>query len=139
MATDANKRLQLLKLPLPAELLAEISGNAPNEIKELPVKWLTIFRKDGKGFAGAIAGRLKVTEVSVVPHPHDPLKMEGKVVTEIDVEEGTHILLFYIQNSLDVVGFQTKICAMVVASLIMAALLYSSTSQRFVYMGYERS
>jgi len=95
MASDATTRtLRLLQSRLPAELLAGISGNAPNEIKELPVKWLTIFRKDGKGFAGAITRRLKVTEVSVVPHPHDPLKMEAKVVTEIDVEEGTHILFF---------------------------------------------
>lgn len=93
MATGTNGgRYQLLQLPLPAELLAGISGNAPNEIKELPVKWLTIFRKDGKGFGGAIAGRLKVTEVSVVAHPDDPLKAEGKVITEIDVTEGAHIL-----------------------------------------------
>lgn len=96
MATGTNGgRYQLLQLPLPAEFLAGISGNAPNEIKELPVKWLTIFRKDGKGFAGGITGRLKVTEVSVVPHPDDPLKMEGKVITEIDVTEGTHTSFLY--------------------------------------------
>lgn len=85
----------MLRLPLPAEILAGISGNAPDEIKELPAKWLTIFRNNGKGFAGAIAGRLKVTEVSVVPHPDDPLKMEGKVITEIDVTEGTHHYFLY--------------------------------------------
>lgn len=104
MATGTNGRhyqWQLLQIPLPAELLAGISGNAPDEIKELPVKWLTIFRKHGKGFAGAIAGRLKVTEVSVVAHTDDPLKAEGKVITEIDVTEGAHILPFSIRKSLD--------------------------------------
>ncbi|KIM36046.1 hypothetical protein M413DRAFT_449377 [Hebeloma cylindrosporum] len=85
MAT--GRRYELLRSPLPTGLVAGISGNAPNEIKELPVRWLMIFRKDGKGFAGAIAGRVKVTEVSVVPHPADPLKLEGKVVSEIDVTE----------------------------------------------------
>jgi hypothetical protein len=63
-------------------------------VDNIPERW--------EGFAGAIAGRLKVTEVSVVAHPDDPLKAEGKVITEIDVTEGAHIPSFFYQKSLDV-------------------------------------
>jgi acyl-coenzyme A thioesterase 13 len=78
----------VLQLPLPNNLTAEITGNVSSEIKEIPLKWLAIFRNKGKGFAGKIAGRLRVVDVSVVPNPDDSSKMEARVTTEIDVTPG---------------------------------------------------
>ncbi|KAF8204565.1 hypothetical protein BJ912DRAFT_1027965 [Pholiota molesta] len=80
-----NGIVDVLQLPLPNNLTAEITGNVSSEIKEIPLKWLAIFRNRGKGFAGKIAGRLRVVDVSVVPNPDDSSKMEARVTTEIDV------------------------------------------------------
>jgi len=74
-----------LKSRLPDNLTADITGNAPIEIKELAVKWLAIFHGKGKGFIGPIVSRVKVTDVSILPSTDDPLKLEGKVTCEIDV------------------------------------------------------
>ncbi|KAJ3511167.1 hypothetical protein NLJ89_g4255 [Agrocybe chaxingu] len=79
--------MNILESPLPDSLLDSITGNVPREIKELPVKWLAVFRNEGTGFAGNISGRVKVTDVSVVPGVDDPLRMEAKVTTEVEVTE----------------------------------------------------
>ncbi|PPQ65513.1 hypothetical protein CVT24_010809 [Panaeolus cyanescens] len=74
-----------LETRLPEELMAGITGNVPIEIKELPVKWLGVFRRKGKGFSGNIAKRLQVKDVSILPSVDDPEKLEGIVTCEIDV------------------------------------------------------
>ncbi|KAF8958497.1 hypothetical protein BDZ97DRAFT_1841709 [Flammula alnicola] len=80
-----TERLEFLQSRLPEDVIAGITGNASPEIKEIPLKWLSVFRNKGKGFAGDIAGRVRVTDVSIVASVDDPLKMEGKVTMEITV------------------------------------------------------
>ncbi|KAF9562447.1 hypothetical protein CPC08DRAFT_663031 [Agrocybe pediades] len=77
--------IELLESQLPEELTSGITGNTSREIKELPIKWLSIFRDQGTGFAGSISSRLKLVDISVVPNPDDPSLTEGKVICEIDV------------------------------------------------------
>jgi len=78
---------EYLESRLPDSLTADISGNAPIEIKELAVKWFAILRMNFKenGFAGPIASRVKVTDVSILPSTDDPLRVEGRMTCEIDV------------------------------------------------------
>ncbi|KAF9054653.1 hypothetical protein BJ165DRAFT_1337667 [Panaeolus papilionaceus] len=85
--TDDQAKIARLFLDtrLPGELMAGITGNVPVEVKELPVKWLAVFRNRGKGFSGKIAKRLKVKDVSILPCVDDLGKMEGRVTCEIDV------------------------------------------------------
>ncbi|CAA7259320.1 unnamed protein product [Cyclocybe aegerita] len=82
-----NRMMNILESPLPDSLLDSITGNVPREIKELPVKWLAVFRNEGTGFAGNVGERVKVTDVSVVAGVDDPLRMEAKVTTEVEVTE----------------------------------------------------
>jgi len=69
---------------LPHSAIVDITGNAPVEIKELPIKWLALFHDNGKGFAGSIMSRVKVTDVSII-HDSSTLRLEGKVSCEIEV------------------------------------------------------
>ncbi|KAG6872720.1 hypothetical protein C0995_007287 [Termitomyces sp. Mi166 len=69
------------------DVIAAVAGNAPREVKEIPLKWLAIFRARKVSFANSIAHRIKVVEVSVVNNPDDQHRIEGKVVCEIDVTE----------------------------------------------------
>lgn len=84
---------EYLESRLPDSLTADISGNAPIEIKELAVKWFAILRKNFKenAFAGPIVSRVKVTDVSILPSMDDPLRAEGRMTCEIDVTLGTYI------------------------------------------------
>lgn len=84
---SAGQSLAIRQSTLP-DVISCIKGNVPAKIKEIPVKWLALFRNEGKSFGGSISGRLRVTEVSVLPNVDDPLKMEGKVVCEIEVTPG---------------------------------------------------
>ena len=70
------------------DVIAAVAGNAPREVKEIPLKWLAVFRSREVSFAKSVAHRIKVVEVSVVQNPDDRHKIEGKVVLEIDVTEG---------------------------------------------------
>ncbi|KNZ72678.1 hypothetical protein J132_02111 [Termitomyces sp. J132] len=70
------------------DVIAAVAGNAPREVKEIPLKWLAVFRSREVSFAKSIAHRIKVVEVSVVKNPDDRHRIEGKVVFEIDVTEG---------------------------------------------------
>ncbi|KAJ3562825.1 hypothetical protein NP233_g9335 [Leucocoprinus birnbaumii] len=83
--TSVQDRVDFLQGPLAEGLIANITGNAPQEIKELPVKWLMIYRARGNSFSCQIADRIKVVDVSVVPNVDDPLKNDGRVTTEIEV------------------------------------------------------
>ncbi|KAG5719673.1 hypothetical protein E4T56_gene2060 [Termitomyces sp. T112] len=69
------------------DVIAAVAGNAPREVKEIPLKWLAVFRSREVSFAKSIAHRIKVVEVSVVKNPDDRHRIEGKVVFEIDVTE----------------------------------------------------
>ncbi|KAF8806194.1 hypothetical protein BYT27DRAFT_7191508 [Phlegmacium glaucopus] len=82
---SGRESTEYFKSRLPDSMTAGITGNAPIEIKELPIKWLTLFRKKGKGFAGSVVSRVKVTDVSILPNTADPSRLEGKVTCEIDV------------------------------------------------------
>jgi len=86
---------------LPAEVSAGIRGNAPDDIKEVPVKWLTIFAREhytgalqgGElgfgGQGGSMARAMRVTEVDILPKldaaETGPPGVEGRVVVEIAV------------------------------------------------------
>ncbi|TFK43960.1 hypothetical protein BDQ12DRAFT_675858 [Crucibulum laeve] len=83
----AQRTIAFLQEPLAQEVIDSIGGNAPPEIKSLPVKWLHIFKRRGNSFANSIAERVRVTEVSVLPSPDDAEKLEGKVVCEIEVTQ----------------------------------------------------
>jgi acyl-coenzyme A thioesterase 13 len=82
-----------LSTPLDASLTGGIIGNAPVSIKELPVKWLAIFRSRGNGYCNDVAERLKVTEVSIGKSAEDPQKLEGMTACEVEVTPGAMILL----------------------------------------------
>jgi acyl-coenzyme A thioesterase 13 len=81
-----------LKSSMPDELVEIIQGNAPRHIKEIPLKWLAIFRSRPGSFSNSItnsiAKRVKVVEVSLKNNPDDPALQEGRMVAEIDVTEG---------------------------------------------------
>lgn len=83
-----QETVDYLQSPLPDEAVAGITGNASRELKEIPVKWLSVFRKNGKGFAGGISGRMEVADVSILPSRDDSLKMEARVTIEITVMPG---------------------------------------------------
>ncbi|KAF9000294.1 hypothetical protein BDQ17DRAFT_1359971 [Cyathus striatus] len=70
-----------LKSRLERDCIEHIKGNASDEIKEIPVKWLAL-RVD-------VAHRLRVAEVWVLPSPDDPVKLEAKVCVEVNVTPGT--------------------------------------------------
>ncbi|KAG6836388.1 hypothetical protein H0H93_008533 [Arthromyces matolae] len=69
------------------DAIASVEGNAPPEIKQVPLKWLAVFRRRKVSFANSIAHRVKVTEVSILKSPDDEHRIEGKVVCEIDVTQ----------------------------------------------------
>lgn len=89
-----QERVDFLQEPLPKEYTENITGNAPQEVKEIPVKWLTIYRHRGNSFACKIAERIKVVDVSVVPNVDDPLKKDGRVTTDIEVTPGELVLCY---------------------------------------------
>ncbi|KAG5636967.1 hypothetical protein H0H81_006271 [Sphagnurus paluster] len=60
MATPAARAL--LTTDLPDHLIAHIEGNAPRHIKQVPVKWLAIFRAREGSFARKVADRIRITE-----------------------------------------------------------------------------
>jgi len=82
--------LEYIDSRLPEELISGITGNASREIKELPLKWLSIFRNQGNGFAGFVSKRLVLVDVSIVPNADDPSSVEGKVICEIEVTQGNY-------------------------------------------------
>jgi len=92
---SGRRRKEYLESRLPDSMTADITGNAPIEIKELPIKWLALFHDKGKGFAAPIVSRVKVMDVSVLPSMDDPLRLEGKVTCEIDVTQGI-VNAFYV-------------------------------------------
>lgn len=94
-ATEAQQRQhEFLASPLPPSLTSHIRGNAPVSVKELPVKWLAVFRSRGNSFAHFIAEKMSVVEVDIVPSADDEKKVEGRVVVEVDVTPGVHFQAF---------------------------------------------
>jgi acyl-coenzyme A thioesterase 13 len=77
-----------LSTPLGPSLTNDILGNAPISVKELPVKWLAIFRSRGNGYCNSVAEKLKVTEVSIGASAEDPQKLEGMTACEVEVTPG---------------------------------------------------
>lgn len=81
-------RVALLQEPLPKEATEGITGNLPQEIKEIPMKWLMIYKHKGNSFACGIAERMKVVDISVVSNVDDPLKKDGQMTVDIEVTPG---------------------------------------------------
>ncbi|KAF5387650.1 hypothetical protein D9615_000771 [Tricholomella constricta] len=77
----------ILSSDLSDDMISQVAGNAPREIKEVPLKWLAVFRAREVSFANSVAHRVRVTEVSIVKNPEDPRRIEGRVVCEIDVTQ----------------------------------------------------
>lgn len=80
---------RIFKIPLADSVISQINGNAPREAKELAVKWLAVFHASPNCFARSCSNRIKVTEVSISENTEFPTRMEGKVICEIDVREGS--------------------------------------------------
>ncbi|KAF8626723.1 hypothetical protein AX17_006489 [Amanita inopinata Kibby_2008] len=83
-----NRFETILYSSLPEEVIARVAGNAPRKVKEVPIKWLALFRprKHG-GFAWDIAESIAVTDVSIVPSLEDRVTMECRVTYEVKVEK----------------------------------------------------
>lgn len=73
----------------PERAAAEIPGNGSPEAKERIANILDYFHYSGRTFANGIGKRIKILEVSVNPKAEEPQKLEGRLVCEIDVTEGT--------------------------------------------------
>lgn len=76
---------------------SKIAGNAPLHVKQTlgnPIKWLESVvapeHKDANFFGKAIYERLRVTEISIDKKVDEESKLEGRVIVETVVEEGTH-------------------------------------------------
>ena len=72
------------------ERAALIQGNAPAEIKQHVLAMLSAFLSRGKGFADAVGGRIKITEIDIRKKDEEPGKLEGRVVCDVLVEEGEY-------------------------------------------------
>ncbi|KAJ3511170.1 hypothetical protein NLJ89_g4254 [Agrocybe chaxingu] len=77
--------LAILDTPLPPEVTALISGNTPEEIKGLPVKWYKILSLRGFGFAYDVRQRIEIKEVSIEQTADDPERRLAKLVCELEV------------------------------------------------------
>lgn len=70
-----------------------IPGNASQSLKQSLVDLISVEAKLNKargtrGFEPQIASRIEWTDISILPKPDEPLKLEGRVVGEITVQEG---------------------------------------------------
>lgn len=66
-----------------------IQGNTTKRTKWRVLSWLHTFTFRGTGFGNRIGSRAKITEISVNRMLNEPEKMEGKVIAEITITEGT--------------------------------------------------
>ena len=71
-----------------------IRGNAPQALKQSLVDLISAEAKLNKargtrGFEPEIASRIVWTEFSIMPKTEEPERLEGRVVGEITVKEGT--------------------------------------------------
>ncbi|KAN0097148.1 HotDog domain containing protein [Tylopilus felleus] len=69
-----------------------IPGNASQSLKQSLVDLISVEAKLNKargtrGFEPQIASRIEWTDISILPKPDEPLKLEGRVVGEITVQE----------------------------------------------------
>jgi hypothetical protein len=67
---------------------ATIPGNATKQTKLAVSKWISVWQRD-KSYGDNIGSRVRLTEISIDHKHHQPEKLEGKVVAEIPVTEGT--------------------------------------------------
>ena len=65
-----------------------IPGNATIQTKLAVSKWISVWQQD-KSYGDNIGSRVRLTEISIDHKSHQPEKLEGKVVAEIRVTEGT--------------------------------------------------
>jgi|SRR5882762_5751547 len=68
---------------------ASVLGNTTNKTKIAVSRWLHIVCRRRTGFGDDIGNKVRLTEISVKQTPNEPEKMEGKVVAEITVTQGT--------------------------------------------------
>lgn len=68
--------------------LADISGNAPDEVKSVVLVWLRKYMAREDGFALSVQNRVKIVEVSVNTNKDEPKKLEGRMVCELEVAKG---------------------------------------------------
>lgn len=66
----------------------EVSGNASSEQKDRAIHGLGLLLGRRTGFGDQILKRARITEVSVNAKVDEPTKKEGRVVVEMDVEDG---------------------------------------------------
>lgn len=66
-----------------------IAGNGSPQAKQSIANILHFFSYTGTGFANSVGQRVKVIEVSVNKKAEDPVKLEGRVVCEIETLQGS--------------------------------------------------
>ncbi len=85
--------------------VSHVSGNAPNDIKRVLSNTTAFFANrhpgkiEGKIFVEDMQKRFKVTEVSILQKVEEPNKLEGRVVVELEVMEGTSFIFVLLANS----------------------------------------
>jgi len=75
--------------------VSQVGGNASEEIKRLlgdPEAFFNSFQKPeqipSNTFGRDVGRRMTVTEISILKKKEEPEKLEGRVVMEIEVQEG---------------------------------------------------
>jgi hypothetical protein len=88
------------------DIVKTIAGNAPDDIKRFLGNFSDMLHRKGNFedreapprkanfFGEDIMKRMAVKEVSIIQKAEEPLKMEGRVVCEMTVDEGKHSSLF---------------------------------------------
>lgn len=73
--------------PMPLSATVSIGGNAPQELKEMAVKWYDILHQKGS-YVRSVRERLSITEVSLLSVPGEERGDQVKMVCEVNVEPG---------------------------------------------------
>ena len=72
-----------------AERYRDIRGNVSDEVKRALSSVISTEMLKGRGFADGIGGRLCIVEANVIPKTDEPERLEGRVISELDITEGT--------------------------------------------------
>ena len=101
LSLPTNYRISIQSIMTPEKDgldVSHVSGNAPDHIKRVLSNTAAFFANrhpdkiEGKIFVEDMQKRFKVTEVSISQKVEEPNKLEGRVVVETEVMEGTLFL-----------------------------------------------
>jgi acyl-coenzyme A thioesterase 13 len=75
---------------IPLEQTSKIPGNGSAETKHWVANVLLYLNYTGKKFSNSIGNRVEIVEISINHKSEDPMRLEGRVVCEIETQEGTN-------------------------------------------------